>query len=139
MFLLFKLTMNRQFCNFIRSWNFRIPIFFKSPLTGSLRFLKQIFLIARFCRTWIEFWFAKLVCYHNYDSKSRLDPNKEWYTIFKMIRFALCLILQEIPMVRFSLIFTWAVWLFHWRCSSFPIKFKFEAVTYACHISVKDN
>ena len=57
--------MNRQFCNFMKSWNFRVPNFLKSPLTASIRFLKQFFLTARFYKTWIEFWFAKFVYPHS--------------------------------------------------------------------------
>ena len=42
----------------------------------------------------------------------------EWYTTFRMIGFALCLILLRIPIAQFSLIFTWQIWSFYWRCSS---------------------
>ena len=57
--------MNRQFCNFMRSRSFRIPNCLISPLTATLGFLKKVSLISRFCKTWIEFWFAKLICPHN--------------------------------------------------------------------------
>ena len=109
--------------------------------------------MAWFCKTWIEFWFAKLVCPHNCAPWIRLDPNIEWYTTFKMTEFVLCLILLRIPIAWFSLIFIWAIWLFHWRCLSnntpshfidcdglnlFPSRLSLRLWSNACSISVKD-
>ena len=35
-----------------------------------------------------------------------------------MVGFVLCLILLRVPIAGFCLIYTWAIWSFHWRCLS---------------------
>ena len=64
------------------------------------------------------FWFSLFPWPHNWKPYWKCELKSEWNTIFKVLRFVLCLNLLKIPIPRFTFTWTWAICLLHYRCSS---------------------
>ena len=100
------------------SGNFSILHSLYTQLIRSWRFLKVIFLRARFWSFWNVVIVSLFFWPHNCVPYCKCDSNSEWYAVFSIWKFAFIRSLLSMPIARLSLIFICATCLFQSRCSS---------------------
>ena len=132
--------MKRQICIHTLSLNLSILRYLCISFVESRCFLKVIFLKAWFWSCRILLMFYAFVWPHSCASWCKCDSTRVWYTIFKMLRFALCLNLLRTSIPWFVLqwqdLIVYSNKEFHQTCRKwyFTIECKFVTEFYCRNI-----